>query len=235
VTPILILTAVELEARKLARELELPLLRAFSFPAFGRGALRLAPVGLRAVLCGPRWARLLDGLDHPLVVSAGVCGGLDPRLRPGDLVIPERVMEPPGDPHPIASDHHRAALARGGATAWTGPLITTREVVRTPEAKAALFAASGAVAADMESAVIVARAAGAGCPALVVRGVSDGAGESLAPELTGLVTREGRLRLGRALALTVTRPATLSEALGLRRRTYQALGAVARVLAALTG
>jgi len=235
VNPILILTAVELESRALARELELPLLRAFSFPVFGRGDLRLAPVGLRAVLCGSRWAALLDGLADPLVVSAGVCGGLDPRLHPGDLVSPERVIDAAGDPHPIATPHHRAAVAGAGATACTGPLITTLGVVATPEAKAALFAASGAVAADMESAVIVARAAAAGYPALVVRAISDSASQSLPPELTRLVTPDGRLRLARALAMTVTRPATLPGALELRRRTHQALRAVARVLAALIG
>ncbi len=233
--PILILTAVELEARALARHLELPPLRAFSFPAFGRGALRLAPVGLRAVLCGSRWVPLLDGLADPLVVSAGVCGGLDPRLQPGDLVIPDRVIDAAGEPHPIAPAHHRVAVAGAGVAVCTGSLVTTREVVATPEAKAALFAASGAVAADMESAVIVARAAASGCPALVVRAVSDSAWQSLPPELTRLVTPEGRLRLARTLAMTVTRPATLQGALGLRRRTHQALRAVARVLAALIG
>ncbi len=233
--PVLILTAVELEARALARELELPSLRAFSFPAFGRGMGRLAPVGLRAGLCGSRWATLLDGLDHPLIVSAGLCGGLDPRLHPGDLVIPDRVIGASGELHPIAAAHHRAAVTRAGGSACTGPLVTTREVVATPEAKAALFVASGAVAADMESAVIVARAVAAGCPALVVRGVSDSAGQGLPAELTHLVTPEGRLRLARALVLGVTRPATLPRALGLGRRTRQALAAVARVLAALIG
>lgn len=232
---ILILTALEFEARALARELELPLLRAFSFPAFGRGTLRLAPVGLRAALCGARWDPLLVGLNHPLVISAGVCGALDPRLRPGDLVIPAEVTGTPDGPHAIAVGHHRAAVARGGAAAWTGALITTREVVATPGAKAALFAASGAVAADMESAAIVARATACGCPALVVRAVSDGAGQSLPPELTHLVTREGRLDWGRALTLIVARPATLPDVLGLGRRTRRALGAVARVLAALIG
>ncbi|PYO38414.1 MAG: hypothetical protein DMD86_00145 [Candidatus Rokuibacteriota bacterium] len=177
----------------------------------------------------------MDGLADPLVVSAGVCGGLDPRLHPGDLVIPERVIGAAGEPYAIATAHHRVAVARAGAAACTGSLVTTREVVATPEAKAALFAASGAVAADMESAVIVARAAASGCPALVVRAVSDSAWQSLPPELTRLVTPEGRLRLARTLAMTVTRPATLQGALGLRRRTHQALRAVARVLAALIG
>ena len=234
-TPVLILTAVELEARALARDLELPPLRMSSFPAFGRGSVRLASIGLRAALCESRWGQLLDGFGAPLVVSAGVCGALDPRLRPGDLVIPDRVIDTAGMAHPLAATHHRAAAARAGATAATGPLVTTREVVATPEAKASLFARSGAVAVDMESAVIAARAAQSGYPALVVRAVSDDAGQSLPPELTRLVTQEGRLRLAGALALSVTRPSMLAGAFELRQQTRQALRAVARMLAALIG
>ena len=111
--------------------------------------------------------------------------------------------------------------------------MTSREVAATAEAKAALFASSGAVAVDMESSVILAHAAAAGCPALVVRGVSDTAGESVPLELVDLMTPEGRLRPVRALALTVTRPRLLPRALALRQATRRALGAVARVLAAI--
>jgi len=62
VNPVLILTAVDLEARALARELELPLLRRFSFSTYGRDALRLAPVGLgqRQVLDVPPQPRRVD-------------------------------------------------------------------------------------------------------------------------------------------------------------------------------
>jgi adenosylhomocysteine nucleosidase len=235
VIAILILTAVELEARALARQLELPPLRALSFPAFGRERVRLAPIGLRGALVDARWISLVEGLGAPLVISAGVCGALDPRLRPGDLVIPERVVDAAGVGHPAAPTHHRAALASAGATAWTGALATSRDIVATPESKAELRARSGAVAVDMESAVILAAAARCGCPALVVRGVADDAGQCLPRELARLVTPEGRLRLAGALALGVTRPAMLSGAFGLGQRTRRALRAVARALAAMIG
>jgi len=235
VNPILILTAIELEARTLARRLALPLLPGFPFPVFGRARLRLAPVGLRAHLSGARWAALTAGLDRPLVVSAGVCGGLDPRLGAGDVVIPERVHDSSGAIHPVTPQYHRLAVARAGAAVCRGALITTADVVATPEAKAALFAASGAAAVDMESALIMARASAAGCPAVVVRAVSDSAAQRLSPRLTGLVTAEGRLRVVRAVALGIARPATVPGALALGRRTHRALGAVARALAPLIG
>ena len=99
-------------------------------------------------------------------------------------------------------------------------------MIATPEAKAALFARTGAVAADMESSVILAAAAAAGLPSLVVRAVSDAAHEALPPELIRLVTPEGRLRVAGAVAL-IAHPAVVPRAIELRRATRRALGKVA--------
>ncbi len=192
----------------------------------------MAPVGLRAGLLATRWPRLVAELDDPLIVSAGVCGGLDPALAQGDLVLPESVIGPTDELLNVTPSHHRAAEALALSVS-TGRLITTREVIRTPEAKATLFARTGAVAADMESSLIVSMAAAAGLPSLVVRAVSDAATESLPPELIRLVTPDGRLRVTSAVAL-LARPTILPRALELRRATRQALANVASLIAALT-
>jgi adenosylhomocysteine nucleosidase len=231
VSGILILTAVELEARALARRLGLPAITILPFPAYGRGMLRVAPVGLRAGLLTARWPRLLAGLNQPLVVSGGVCGALAPDLATGDLVLPESVLGPAGERLNVTPSPHRRALELAGS-ARAGLLATTREVVATAEDKAALFARTGAQAVDLESALILAHAAGAGCPTLVVRAVSDTAAESLPRELVELVTPAGRVSPGRALAL-LARPGLLPRALALRQATRRALAAVARMLAAL--
>lgn len=229
---ILVLTAVELEGRALARALELPVLPSLPFPAFGGPTVRVASVGLRGALLEARWAALLDGLDRPLVVSAGVCGALDPALAVGALVVPESVIDLGGGLVNVSASSHRAALAAAGH-ATTGAVITTRDVVATPAAKAALFARTGAVAADMESAAILARASAAGLSSLVVRAVSDTARQTLPPELVRLVTPDGRLGVTGAVKL-LARPAVLPRAFELRRATARALRAVARLLAALT-
>jgi adenosylhomocysteine nucleosidase len=233
VSRILILTAVELEARVLARQLELPALPSLAFPAFGRGTLRLGPVGLRAALLSARWPGLRLGLDQPLVISAGVCGALTPELRPGDLVLPESVIGPSAERLNVTPTAYARAAALAPA-ARHGTLATSREVVATPSEKAALHARTGAVAVDMESSAILTFAAGAGCPTLVVRGVSDAAEDTVPPELIGLVTEAGKLRTARALALGVTRPHVLPRALALRHATRQALATIARLLAAFT-
>jgi hypothetical protein len=86
---------------------------------------------------------------------------------------------------------------------------------------------------DLESALILAWAARQGCPSLVVRAVSDTARQHLPSELGGVVTPEGKIRAGRAVALFLTHPRTIPHALLLQRGTGRALQAVARVLAAL--
>jgi adenosylhomocysteine nucleosidase len=232
VRPTLICTAVELEAQALARALGLSPLSSLAVPAFGAGDVRVAVIGLRAGLLPTRWPALLTGLADPLVISAGVCGGLDPALAPGDLVLPDSVLGPAGELANVTPFHHRAAAALA-PSAPTGRLITTREVIATPEAKAALFARTGAVAADMESSVILAAAAAAGLPSLVVRAVSDAADDALPPELIRLVTPEGRLRVAGAVAL-IAHPAVVPRAIELHRATRRALRRVAELLAALT-
>lgn len=227
---ILVLTAVELEARALARALSLPSLPSLSFPAFGRGTIRVAPVGLRAGLLSSRWTALVSASDRPLVVSAGVCGGLDPTLRAGDLVLPDGVISDGGLRLPVTgSVAQRAAAA--GAAARAGVMATASRAVATPEAKAALRAATGAVAVDMESAAILEAAAARGCFSLVVRAVSDDARETLPDELMRLMGADGRIRCAGVLALA--RPRVLRRALEIRRSTRQALASVAGSLARL--
>jgi adenosylhomocysteine nucleosidase len=228
---ILILTAVELEARALARALCLPSLSSLPFPAFGRGTVLVAPVGLRAALLGSRWTALVSASDHPLVVSAGVCGGLDPALRAGDLVLPDIVINDAGLRLSVTGTVAQRAAAAGGAPAQGGWLATSSRVAATPGAKAALRAATGAVAVDMESAAILEAAAARGCPSLVVRAVSDDARETLPDELMRLVRTDGGLR-GRGL-LSLARPRVLARALQIRRSTRQALATVAGSLARL--
>jgi adenosylhomocysteine nucleosidase len=233
VNGILILTAVELEAAGLARELELPPLAGLAFPAFGRGSTRIVPVGLGATLLPERWGASLHGLSAPLVISAGLCGGLDPRLSVGDLVVPARVLGASGDALPVTPAAHARALVLAGPRVEAGVLATSAAILGTPADKAAFRAATGAAAVDMESAPIVAAARAAGAAALVVRGVSDDAAASVPAALTALVSPEGRVRSGRALLLALTQPQALPRAFALRRGSRLALAAVARVLAGL--
>jgi 4-hydroxy-3-methylbut-2-en-1-yl diphosphate reductase len=88
-------------------------------------------------------------------VIAGVGGALVAGLRPGDLVVADRILAADGT---VVRELAGAALLAGvlrrqGLQARVGTIISTDKVVRGSAARAAL-AATGAVAVDMESAAI---------------------------------------------------------------------------------
>ena len=110
-------------------------------------------------------------------------------------------------------------------------MVSSRQVVTTPEAKAALRAKTGGVAVDMESAAILEAAARHDCASMILRGVSDDARERLPEELMALMDSDGHIRVGRMLGLA--RPNVFAAALRLKRASRQALGTVADSLARL--
>ena len=107
------------------------------------------------------------------VVSFGLCGALDPALRAGDLVIGEAVVFQGGR---LACDPRLVAvLAAALPGARLGAVAGVERIVEGAAEKAALYARTGAVAADMESL----GAASAGLPFVVLRAVSDAAHRTL--------------------------------------------------------
>ncbi|MFQ5827944.1 MAG: hypothetical protein ACE5JD_02130 [Candidatus Methylomirabilia bacterium] len=239
-TGIVILTAVELEAWGLARELELRPLPRAPYPCFegtlAAGRLVVAPMGLGARFLPDRWPALAAEFSPDLVISGGTCGALDPSLNVGDLVLAREVLTPRGNSLPVSSGVvevlARAATA-AGSLARLGTLLCAEKVMTSPEAKSERWHATGAIAVDLESGPILEFARRRGLSAGVIRGVSDSADQPLAPELLDLVTPAGGLRPGRALGLALTRPRVLSQALALRRGASRAMRAVARLLGRL--
>ena len=220
--PILILTGVEAEARVLAHALALGRLAGVPFVAFGNELARVCCVGLGARLLDERLPLLASGLSSPLVVSAGLCGGLSPRLPAGSLVVPAEVLDGRGGRQLVSGSLPGRELQ--------GALVTVGEALATPEAKARLYEETGALAADMESAPILAAARRQGWPALVVRAVSDDAREGLPAEILDAVDASGRVHTLRMVRAFLARPALVWRALALRRIVASGLGAVAETL-----
>ncbi len=217
-THVLVLTAIEVEARRLARHLGLTAVADAGWPHYRGGALEIACVGLRAAGLAER----VSATPRPsLVVSAGACGGLAPHLGRGDLVAPETVVAPTGVRH--ATDAW-PALPRAGM------LLTVADVVETAAAKARLWVETGALGVDMESAMIVEWARARELPVVVVRAVADTATEAVPADLVALVEPGGRLRPGRAVRAALARPRALADAIALGRSTEAALRTVAASL-----
>ncbi len=105
------------------------------------------------------------------VISFGLCGGLDPALAPGDLVVGTAVCF---DGARIEADPAWAAtLCARLSAATSGAFAASDRIVATARAKAALRDSAGAIAADMESHRVARAAALAGVPFAIVRAVSN--------------------------------------------------------------
>ncbi len=141
-----------------------------------RGRLGSAPVTVERTGQGParslasarRLSTQSAGLDGVLV--AGVCGSLQPHVKPGDLVIATEVRKPPEQPLPCpTAPLLAAALRRRGLRVHLGD-VESRDSVVTGRSRAAL-ARDGALAVDLESADL--GASFPDTPFAVVRAVVD--------------------------------------------------------------
>ena len=214
---ILVLTAVDVEARGLARHLGLSAVPGSSWPHYRGGVLEVVCVGPRAACLAER-----GGWRTPtLVISAGACGALAPDLVLGGLVVPAAVISPDGA---------RLVTAEASPLARAGALLTLTEIVHTPGDKARLWIETGVLAVDTESSVILEWAGALGVPAAVVRGVSDTAASGVPPDLAAVVEPGGRVSRGQALRAMLSRPAALADAIALGRGTGAALKTVAAAL-----
>jgi nucleoside phosphorylase len=240
---LLVLTALEWEARELARRLGLAPVASTPWshfatpsasPARAESSLELMPVGLRAALLEARWHA--GGPPPDLVVSAGLGAALSAPLAVGVLLIPHVVLVAGGESLAVdgPAQADAVAAARGaGCVVWTDPVVTVADVLTTRESKAILRRNTDAAGADLESAAILRTARKRGVPALVIRGVSDTASQRLVPDLTALVDSAGRVRPASAVALALRRPSLIPNALALRRGAGKALDAVAVALRSL--
>lgn len=189
-----------------ARLGELPLVLATT----GMGAER-ARHGAEALFEVPGIRRL---------VVTGVSGGLDPTLQPGALVVAreliegERRLAPAPDPGLLA-----AALAAGGVVPVS--VVTERTILATPERKAELLrrlAPQGPAAVDLESATFARAAARHGLPYLVLRAISDSAGEALPFDPERCSDGKGGISHARVVASALARPRSFAALWQLRRR-----------------
>ena len=218
---VLVVTAVELEARALARQLGLVRVAGPDWPHFQGGALEIVCAGPRAAQLAPRALGVAPGT---LVISAGVCGALSPDLVEGDLVVPEAV---------VTRLAERRATAAMPPLRRSGTLVTVDAVVATAEAKSRLWIETGALACDMESAPILDWAADHGLAGGVVRAVSDSASRGVPADLAAVVEPDGRVRTARAVRVVLSRPRAIADAMALRSGTTAALKSVAAALAKL--
>jgi adenosylhomocysteine nucleosidase len=151
------------------------------------------------------------------VISFGVAGGLDPSLRPGDVVVATEVLA--GDTRWFAGLKlneqlitrvalqprrivRRRRIIRGG-------LAGVEEVVAERSAKATLRLETGAAAVDMESHIAAAYADDMGLPFAALRVICDPADRALPTVVMAALKPNGKVDLREILRALARNPLAL--------------------------
>lgn len=117
--------------------------------------LRMVRTGMGEAAVGSLEEEMLDLKSTELILSTGFCGGLAPRLGPGDLVLAEAIHHH-GEMIAVNRsllDKAVEALARAKIGFVTGVVKTSSRIVQSAQEKRRLRE-EGAIAVDMESGVL---------------------------------------------------------------------------------
>ena len=162
-----------------------------------------------------------NGVDA--LVSFGVAAALDPRLTPGDLVLPETILtedkigagvgteagaEAEAEANRLVNQEWRNRIQRQLSSQLTvvgGTLVTSQVPLTSRQAKLELGKATGACAMDMESGDVAEVAAKAGIPFIAIRAIIDPVEFSPPEALLSVVYPDGSVQLFQFLSLLLNR------------------------------
>lgn len=194
------------------------------------GCVAMAGVGHERATVAAR--QLLDQ-GMRMLLSWGVAGALAPSLRPGDVLLPDRVVAACGEWSVDNALRARLATAlhTGDADApvrlWCGDAPVTRSADKRDLARRNLHAV------DMESAAVASVATDAGAAFAVVKAICDPAARVLPAAASALLRGDGRLRVRGLLDAAVGGPAVWRQLNQLRHdfeAAHRALRRAARQL-----
>lgn len=193
--------------------------------------------GVRAVAGGGDGALLVAGIERAIaegaraVLSVGIAGGLDPGLVAGDVIVAQSVIA--GNERFETDGGWRQRLAAALPGAHLGVVAASEAPLATRAAKAQLYAASGALAVDMESHVAARVAALHKLPLAVIRVVGDGAHRTLPPAALAGMAPGGAINFAGVFKSLARQPSQIAELLRVSADTNTAMASLLRSLRAL--
>jgi len=191
--------------------------------------------GLSTVCAGGVPARTAAALNAAIdngvsgLISFGICGGLAPALAPGTLVCARTVIAPDGTRYPV--DQPWRVRTPDWAAAVDGDVLGSDAIVGTAAEKAALHARTGAIAVDLESAVVAEAATRAKLPFIVLRAIADPAERDLPSAAYLALTPDGAPDIGGIVASVLREPSQIIDLVRLARDARLALRTLSRAVA----
>jgi adenosylhomocysteine nucleosidase len=183
-------------------------------------------------------AERLIGNGAQTLVSFGLCGGLDPAVRPGHLILADEVLDRAGTRYATDTDLRArcfVGLRDAGLNPVVGPILGVNQPAASTRQKASLYTVANAVAVDMESHGVAKAAAAAGVPFLVLRAVADPAGRDIPRAALVAMTPDGGVRIGTVIAALLRRPWELAGMLRLASDARAGMRTLERAAPVLLG
>lgn len=185
-----------------------------------------------AKVCHGRGARLRNSIasavdeDCAGIISFGIAGGLDPRLRVGAAVVASAVIS--GDDALPTDRRWTSYLLRIFPDAHYAPILGVEEPVADPASKGAAFKRTGAAIVDMESHLVAAAARRIGVPFAVVRAVADPAHRRVPKSALDGMRSDGSADAFAVLRASARRPAEVPHLLAVARDVWRARSTLVR-------
>jgi hopanoid-associated phosphorylase len=168
------------------------------------------------VICSGNGKNLAASLSRAIaegatgVVSFGVAGGLSPALRPGTCIIGSAILFETDRINRIDThDDWSQKLLQTIPGAVPGLLFGVPGPVVHPQAKAALYMKTGAIAVDMESHIVGGVAAAHGVPMAAIRVIADPAARAIPVSALAAMRPNGTTDIAAMIWSMLKRPADL--------------------------
>ena len=186
---------------------------------------------VRAIAGGGDGAYLTAALERAIeapitaqaagILSFGIAGGLSPDARPGDIIVASGVIANGGV---WKTDRDWSArLATALPRVRRGLIAGSDLALATAAAKASLYAATSAIAVDMESHIAAKIAAAHQIPFAILRVVADDATRGLPPAALAGLSPGGAINIVNVLKSLARQPSQLPALLGISADTRTAM------------
>jgi adenosylhomocysteine nucleosidase len=199
-------------------------------PVPGGCALDILPDGNLLAISGmgpdaaARAARALIAAGARNLLSFGLAGALDPRLRAGTVLLAETVLDGSGTAYPTCAPwRERLALVAASRGVVGGAMLSVAQPLLSAATKAQARTGSGACAVDMESFAIGTVAAQQGANFAVARVVVDTAADSVPHSVTVATGARGEVNYRRLAISVLGAPWEIPALLRLSRRYRAAM------------
>jgi len=156
-------------------------------------------------------AELLVAKGATRLISWGCAGALSESLKPGDLILADKLIDAGNVEMAVNADWHSYTInsLANFVVVHSGRLAESTSIVSSSTEKKQLHSTTGAVALDMESVAIAKIARQYELPFLAIRAIADPVNMDLPLAINYSLNDRGEIVLGKLLLFLVLHPAEL--------------------------